>query len=61
MRMSGKMPKFKITIEMDAEDEHVAYEVYEILGQKIDDMYAEEEEQDIQNIIDSFVITFDEP
>lgn len=55
------MPKFKITIEMDAEDEHVAYEIYEILGQKIDDMYAEEEEQNIQTIIGSFVITFDEP
>lgn len=55
------MPKFKITIEMDAEDENVAYEVYEILGQKIDDMYAEEEEQNIQNTISSFVITFDEP
>ncbi len=58
--MSGKMPKYKITIEMDADTEDVAREVYEILGNKIDDMFAEEPEEEPRNVIETFRISFDE-
>ena len=58
--MSGKMPKYKITIEMDADTEDVAREVYEILGNKIDDMFAEEPEEELRNVIETFRISFDD-
>jgi len=54
------MAKFTITIEMDATSEDVAREVYEILGNKIDDMFAEEPEEEFRNVIETFRISFDD-
>lgn len=57
--MSGKMARYKIIIEMDA-DLDIANEVEDLLGQKIDDMWAEETDPEVKDAIESFVVSFEE-
>ena len=50
------MAKYQVIIEMDT-DREIALEIYVLIGQKLDDLYAEER----MNVIESMIVSFKEP
>ena len=50
---------YKILIEMNT-DRDTALEIEDLIGQKLDDLYAEEEREELLNALETLTMTFEE-
>ena len=50
---------YKIVIEMNT-DRDTALEIEDLIGQKLDDLYAEEEREELLNALETLTMTFEE-